>query len=907
MKRRTLVLLAALWAAVLIVFCTTEEARADRVYRDVYIYGFSWPVAGESVVDHREALYIPEDCPYIFNENWNREWHGYWGPDGYVSTQNQGTFDAADNYTLTFYVYATGVPEGDTVITRPHVFDRVTGDEITDLLGMKPTSASSGNMDGKVLFNLSTEEFDSTRPPAIDRIALRGFEWPIAGVQAISNYNGIAVDGFAHYTVQSRTWYTVSADGTETAFYGAFVDGQKYRLKITLRADNYYAFTSVVDATMDGYEAAAESGPSDYTKTVVTIDAVARNPILLDQAHFPNNAFRAFISSTYDTNGNGVLAWDEYRDVTRMNASNIGAGSLTGIQYFLHLTSLNASGNLFYTVDLSGNPSLQELILEDNPNLYTLDVSSLSRLKILRVSGCGLHSAPDLSHNPELRDFYCANMGLTSLDVSDNGKLDRLDCSHNALTALDVTDNPLLTTLRCNSNRLLALDLSGNTQLKTLECQHNETEAEMRYRVDVSACTPLVNCVVNGSYTQGHDAEGYYDLYTTSGARLKHTTFSTRVVIGGDPAVIAFNFPDAAFRAYVKQRFDTNGDNRLSAGEIGAAKTLSVANAGIEDLKGIEYLTALQTLNAAGNALTSVDLSANTKLVTIDLSDNDLTSIDTWYQTDLKTLYIQDNNISYPHFNNNINLETLYCYNNSIGTLSVSYNAKLSELIAYNAGIHSTLFATNSQLFEVDLTGNDLNSLSLQRCPLLQTIVGDGAREHYAQAGYYRYDGPDGGYLLIDDDVELTGGGLIPLNAEYFRDDNLRAHLTANAGEDWAFDRNGDGMLSPSEIARIDELEICSEDIEDLTGLEYLAQLTYLNIDGNPVSGAFDITPFPILTDLYIDDTGIDELIFDESCSVSMLGCANTAMTDMTWLAELPNLRALDMSYQSPGYDWSFL
>ena len=889
MKRSFLCLLTALFVLTLLAGWPPAQARADS-YMDVNIYGFDWPTAGTDIAQNLAALHTPEGAPYeIISATYGIILPSLRRYTGIVS----GTFAAEGRaYFLTVKVRIKGL--GSCVGIRPRIYDRASGHEVTQIVfgsfTLSNTLAASISPSNPWEANISSAptyiDMDPTTPPGIDYIALQGFDWPIAGTVASQNAPRVTLSGYAHYRITNRTWYAVASNGTETPFYNAFVDGQRYRLKITLEADDYYHFAAAAQAT-------------------VIVDAVARNPYAIDGAHFPNAAFRSFVSSTYDTNGNGVLDWDEYRDVTSMNCANKNIGSLVGLQYFPNLLSLNASGNSFYSLDLSGNPKLFEVNLENNANLSNLNVTALSGLKILRISGCNFYTAPNLGLNAQLRNLYCANMSMTALDVSHNENLTLLDCSMNAITALDVTNNPNLATLRCNSNHLLTLDLSGNPALKNLECQHNGTDEDMFSLLDISACPLLVDCAVNGQYEQGQDVEGWYDLYTLSGARLKHSNFTTRLVIGGDPALMKVCFPDDIFRDYVKQHFDTDHNNRLSETEIAAATTLDITNAGVTDLTGLEYLTGLTTLKAADNGLSSVSLRGNELLEYIDLSGNNLTSIDTWYQTNLRTLLLSDNNISTHNFNNNRYLKTLYISNNSLGDLMLTYNRGLEELIAVNAGIRMAAFASSSQLYEVDLTDNSLTGLSISKCPRLQVIVGDGTCDTHPT--YREYNGPEGGYLMVDIDVELTGTGLIPLDETYFPDANLREYLLQNAGEGWAYDKNGDYALSPSEILDITELEICGLGIEDYTGIEYFSQLRYLNVEDNPYEGELDITPFPCLDDLWISDTNITGVIYSGNYLES-IHCANTAMASLDWLGDFyVDLSEIVLSGHRGPIDWSFL
>lgn len=89
---------------------------------------------------------------------------------------------------------------------------------------------------------------------------------------------------------------------------------------------------------------------------------------------------------------------------------------------------------------------------------------------------------------------------------------------------------------------------------------------------------------------------------------------SNMVFAQGDGVKInAENFPDGIFREYVKG-FDTNDDGSLSQEEISHVTEISVPNRDIVNLKGIEFFTALITLDCSNNNLVGFDLSKNVNL-----------------------------------------------------------------------------------------------------------------------------------------------------------------------------------------------------------------------------------------------------------------------------------------------------
>ena len=87
------------------------------------------------------------------------------------------------------------------------------------------------------------------------------------------------------------------------------------------------------------------------------------------------------------------------------------------------------------------------------------------------------------------------------------------------------------------------------------------------------------------------------------------------------------NFPDAAFRT-VASGFDKDGDGTLSQEEIAEVTSIKASGKGISDLTGIEHFTALQALEVADNQLTSLNISALTKLEMLWADNNKLTTLD---------------------------------------------------------------------------------------------------------------------------------------------------------------------------------------------------------------------------------------------------------------------------------------
>lgn len=91
----------------------------------------------------------------------------------------------------------------------------------------------------------------------------------------------------------------------------------------------------------------------------------------------------------------------------------------------------------------------------------------------------------------------------------------------------------------------------------------------------------------------------------------------------GEVSINVKNFPDSAFREYVKTEFDKNGNDVLSVAEIEAATRIVITgNTQIKSVKGIEYFTSLLELYCWETSIESLDLTSNKRLTFINCADN---------------------------------------------------------------------------------------------------------------------------------------------------------------------------------------------------------------------------------------------------------------------------------------------
>lgn len=178
--------------------------------------------------------------------------------------------------------------------------------------------------------------------------------------------------------------------------------------------------------------------------------------IPVDDAHFPDAAFRSWLTDAGNLDGmgsDGIFTRAELESVTKIyqNGQTTPFTSLEGIEYFPNLQELSVRNNTIDVLDLSENPALTYVNCPYN------------RLKELNVTG--------LEH---LRTLICEYNSLTSLTFSQNTSLIMLYCRHNSLASVDFSGSPNLVFIETFDNYLTQVDVSMLADLEFLHIDHNK-------------------------------------------------------------------------------------------------------------------------------------------------------------------------------------------------------------------------------------------------------------------------------------------------------------------------------------------------------------------------------------------------------------------------------------------------
>ena len=381
-----------------------------------------------------------------------------------------------------------------------------------------------------------------------------------------------------------------------------------YRSEITITVNKYEPQTlslSVVginpwidDAT--DYTATMDNEILDKNSNIIFTDANFKaflvgeylyvyNPDLEDESDDPAYEVSA---NKIDANDDGEISIAEAENVVYLEIDGVGVSNLSELSYFTNL---------------------EGLMIYEEDNLTTIDLSRNTALKYLEFENCGLR-ALDLSYNTALKSLWCTDNQIANLNVSKNTALEYLICDGNQLTALDVSKNTALKALYLDHNKLTNLDITNNTNLMYLSCDANGLSV-----LDVSNNTKLVEI-------------------------LCYENRLTRLDVSNNVSLIYLEC----------------GENQLTALDVSnntALENLFLGGNNLSQLN-VSQNEALIELSCDNNQLTALDVSKNTALIKLYCESNQLTALDVSNNTALTALYCSPMNDE----NGNNLLTTIYTY-----------------------------------------------------------------------------------------------------------------------------------------------------------------------------------------------------------------------------------------------------
>ncbi|MBE5864433.1 MAG: hypothetical protein E7295_16555, partial [Lachnospiraceae bacterium] len=176
-------------------------------------------------------------------------------------------------------------------------------------------------------------------------------------------------------------------------------------------------------------------------------NASAAGNVAVNENNFPDEIFRAFVSTELDENHDNTLTEAEILAVKTISVSGREIESLKGIEFFTALEELYCSANQLISLNLTKNTELRSLSCDNNA-IVGLDLSKNTKLERVYCNGNGMHSI-NLSAVQNLQMLYCYGNQFEVINLKDCPKLvdfyqnGTMDASNWQCNVYDGTDGRL--------------------------------------------------------------------------------------------------------------------------------------------------------------------------------------------------------------------------------------------------------------------------------------------------------------------------------------------------------------------------------------------------------------------------------------------------------------------------------
>lgn len=375
-----------------------------------------------------------------------------------------------------------------------------------------------------------------------------------------------------------------------------------------------------------------------------------------------------------------------------------------------------------------------------------------------------------------------------------------------------------------------------------------------------------------------------------------------------------------------------SGNGLVQTSRIENVVLLDVSNLGISNLSGIEDFNALQTLFCNNNSLDMLDVSSNLNLVSLVCGSNGLTVLEVNANVDLETLDCSENQILDLDVSDNLNLFNLTASGNQMSSIDVSNNTELTVLnvsdnriegellIAVNTNLER-LFCASNQISILNLSSNtllrsldasdnaltalDLSNMNSVVCPDPQTdpitscqddslinvsrnlltslIVNNGFNDLISV-----FDASDNSNLFcIQIDNDFMPNGWIKDNWVYYSDticEDIYTYVPDDNFEqaliDQSYDDVIDNLVLTTSINAITSLDVTSNDISNLEGIEDFTALELLNCSSNAIE-SIDVSLNALLEELNISGNSLSALDLSSNTDLQILNCSSNSITSL--------------------------
>ena len=528
------------------------------------------------------------------------------------------------------------------------------------------------------------------------------------------------------------------------------------------------------DAAND-YSYSTYSYDRAYELYVDNETAVSLDMYNIDPLHFPDENFRNYVASTFDTDGNGSLSESEVNAVTIIDCPYKRIESLKGVEYFTNVTFINCYGNKLKELDVSKNTLLEKLFCYSNqiPELY-------------------------LTSNTKLKELSVHDNPLTYLKLTECTEIYSVDCTNCSLMSLSIYNCPKLLQLISD----VPLTLSSGSDYKTSNKTYSGVKYALNTDVSLIIYTSTEDIGINDIYFPDSNFRKYLfdmkDPEHTGSFSESEINSMTQIECGGKSIADLTGielFPNLETLACYNNQIasiDLSRNPKLiyfsgygnKFTEISVRQCPSLAKLIHEATPQYSNKTVRYSSNE-GYTFYYFSVDESVKIIepvwideTTFPDQNFRTYVSSNFDSD-KNGYLDQTEISsvkeincgsssittlkgVEHF---AKLQNLVCVSNQISSLDLSENKNLKFVSCGNNAMTELNLQNCTKLSYLDCSLNNIGKLDISMCPSLVEVYKTCDREEktYKNFRYYEYgDKTSSRFLSYDATVDLTVSDLKP-------------------------------------------------------------------------------------------------------------------------------------------------
>ena len=522
------------------------------------------------------------------------------------------------------------------------------------------------------------------------------------------------------------------------------------------------------------------------------------------------------------------VSLDKAKSINKLvlNNNGITTDGITGLSELKELQYLNLNNNSLTSLNISALTKLQTLYVDNqkdsnnNKTLKTAILPNSNSLITLSVKNNAL-SELDLSKYTNLKNLYTRSSTIQKLDLRYNRNLETMDISSQELNdlilrnvksitseklksiiegalnlqVLTLQNNDNLTDISISNSNLQKIYFEDQKNLKTVTLSNNPK----LYRVSLDKAKSINKLVLNNN---GITTDGITGLNVLTD--LQYLNLSNNSLASLD----LYNLKKLVNLEAANQK-DSKGNKILTKLILPSSSKLQklVLNDNIlSKISNLNKLTELQYLNLNNNILTSLNVSALTKLQTLYVDNQK----DSNNNKTLKTAILPNSN----------SLITLSVKNNALSELDLSKYTNLKNLYTRSSTIQKLDLRYNRNLETMDISSQELNDLILRN---VKSITSEKLKSIIEGALNLQV-------LTLQNNDNLTDISISNSNLQkiYFEDQkNLKTVTLSNNPKLY--------RVSLDKAKSINKLVLNNNGIttDGITGLNVLTDLQYLNLSNN--------------------------------------------------------------------------